>query len=92
VSFSPTPVAAVPPAIDVYAIDRNQREKLNDGLSGQWLESLAADALVRREMPVATITLVHPVTGQLELESQGKMPPPVERIVLVGEQRQQGAR
>jgi hypothetical protein len=87
VHFSPTAVAAVPPAIDVYAIDGSQRVKLNNGLSGQWLESLAADALVRREMPVATIALVHPVTGRVELESQGKTPPPIERVVLVGEQR-----
>jgi hypothetical protein len=87
IHFSPTAVAAVPPAIDVYGIDGNQRVKLNDGLSGQWLEALAAEALVRREMPVATITLVHPVMGQLELRSTGKPPPPIERIVLVGERR-----
>ena len=63
VHFQATPVARVPASIDVYGIDAAPRIRLNEGQSGQWLESLAADALVRRELPVATIRLAHPTTG-----------------------------
>jgi len=84
VQFQATPVARVPASIDVYEIDAAAHVRLNEGQSGQWLESLAADALVRREPPVAMIRLAHPTTGGLELECRGSADPPIERIVLIG--------
>jgi hypothetical protein len=84
VQFQATPMARVPASIDVYEIDAAAHVRLNEGQSGQWLESLAADALVRREPPVATIRLAHPTTGGLELECRGSADPPIERIVLIG--------
>jgi hypothetical protein len=84
IHFQPTPVAAVPASVDVYGIEMAQRVRLNDGLAGQWLKSLAADALVRRELPVATIRLARPASGDLELETSGTVDPPIERIVLIG--------
>jgi hypothetical protein len=84
VQFQSTAVARVPANIDIFGIDAASRVRLNEGQSGQWLESLAADALVRREAPVAAIRLVHPAQGDLELECRGSADPPIERIVLIG--------
>jgi hypothetical protein len=84
VQFQSTAVARVPASIDIFGTDAASRVRLNDGQSGQWLESLAADALVRREAPVAAIRLVHQAQGDLELECRGSADPPIERIVLIG--------
>jgi hypothetical protein len=85
IHFRQTAVALVPVAVDVYGIERAARVRLNEGRSGEWLESLAADALVRRESPVAIVRLVRPATGELELECRNSTDPPIERIVLIGE-------
>ena len=58
IHFRQTAVPLVPVAVDVYGVEGTARARLNEGLSGQWLESLAADALVRRESPVATVRLL----------------------------------
>jgi hypothetical protein len=84
IHFQPNPVAPVPPRVDVYASGEAERVRLNAGMSGQWLESLAADALVRRDNPVATITLVRPASASIELECRGSPDPPIARIVLIG--------
>ena len=85
IHFRQTAVPLVPVAVDVYGAEGTGRARLNEGLSGQWLESLAADALVRRESPVATVRLLRPATGELELEWINATDPPIERIVLIGE-------
>jgi hypothetical protein len=87
VHFQPTPVARVPSSLDIYGIDAAPRVRLNEGQSGQWLESLAADALVQRQAPVATIRLAQPARGDLELECRTSVDPPIERIVLIGSSR-----
>jgi hypothetical protein len=84
IHFKQTAVPLVPAAVDVYAVDGTARVRVNEGLSGQWLESLAADALVRRESPVATVRLLRPATGELELECRNSADPPIERVVLIG--------
>lgn len=88
IQFGQTAVPLVPTAIDVYGVDGVDgaaRVRLNEGLSGQWLQSLAADALVRRESPVATVRLVRPATGVIEMECTNSTDPPIERIVLIGD-------
>jgi hypothetical protein len=85
IHFQPTPGAPVPASVDVYAIDDTRRVRLNDGQSGEWLKSLAADALVRRQSPIATVTLVRPAAGELEIECRNSADPPIKRIVLIGD-------
>jgi hypothetical protein len=84
IHFGQTAVPLMPVAVEIYGIEGTARVRLNEGLSGQWLESLAADALVRRESPVATVRLVRPATGELEVECMNSSDPPIDRIVLVG--------
>jgi hypothetical protein len=83
IHFEPNPAASVPASVDVYGIEDTRRVRLNDGQSGEWLKSIAADALVRRESPVASVTLVRPVSGELEIECRGSANPPIDRIVLL---------
>jgi hypothetical protein len=85
VHLGQTAAPLVPPALDVYGFEGTARVRLNQGLSGQWLESLAADALVRRESPMATIRLLRPSTGDLEVEWRNASDPPIEKVVLLGE-------
>jgi len=84
IHFQATPVARVPASIDIYGIEATNRVRLNEGQSGQWLESLAADALVQRKAAIATIRLTQPASGDLELECRSSVDPPIERIVLIG--------
>ena len=51
-----TPAVLWPLAAGIVAVGGDgTAARLNDGDSGEWIESLAADALLRRESPVATI-------------------------------------
>ena len=85
IHFKQTAVPLVPVAVDISGVEGTARVRLNEGLSGQWLHSLAADALVRRESPVATVRLLRPATGNLEVECRNSIDPPIERIVLIGD-------
>ena len=73
-----------PDEIGVYAFDGTRGVRLNQDRSGEWIESLAADALVRRTSPVATVTL-NRTAGELQVEFRHSENPPIERIVLIGE-------
>jgi len=84
VHFPISVVDRIPPAIGVYMADRDRWRRINDDASGTWLESLAADALIRRSPPTATIRLTAPVTGRLQLDFGPAGPPAVDRIALLG--------
>ena len=57
VAFRPSLVEQIPESIDVYALEGPGRVRLNQDHSGEWIESLAADALLGRHSPLATIRL-----------------------------------
>ncbi len=84
VHFAPTVVRPIPEAIDVYAAGDPGRTRLNDGRSGEWLQSLAADAWLHRRAPVAAIRLRGVRSGDLDLQARGGGDLPVARIVLEG--------
>jgi hypothetical protein len=85
VRFAPSVIQRIPEEIAVYAVEGTQKVKLNRDHAGEWIESLAADALLRRESPVATIELSRPVRAELQVEFRNSAGPPTERIVLIGE-------
>jgi hypothetical protein len=84
VHFGPSAVDLIPDEIGVFATS-SRRTRLNEGRSGEWLASLAADALVHRALPMATIVLSRPESGELLLEFRTATTPPIDRIVLIGE-------
>jgi hypothetical protein len=84
IHFEPTPASLMPASVDIYEAAGARRTRLNEGQSGQWLRSLAADALLRREWPVATVMLTGPTQGPLELDFHNAANPSVARIVLAG--------
>jgi hypothetical protein len=84
--FAASVVDPIPPEVIVFATEGGVRVRVNDGESGRWLESLAADALLRRQSPVATIRLARPTTGELQLDLGPARMPPLDRIILVGVQ------
>jgi hypothetical protein len=71
--------------IGIYAFEGARRVRLNQEHSGEWIESLTADALLRREPPVATIRLNRPERTEFQVELRNSDKPPIERIVLIGE-------
>jgi len=83
VSFRQSVIDQTPDEIGVYAFDGTRGVRLNQDHSGEWIESLAADALVRRASPVATVTL-NRTAGDLQVEFRHSENPPIERIVLIG--------
>ena len=68
IAFRQSAVEQIPESIDVYAIEGAGRVRLNQDHSGEWIESLAAAALVRRESPVATIGLSGAEHRALQIE------------------------
>jgi hypothetical protein len=84
-SFRQSVVDRIPDSIGVYALEGTRRIRLNDGQSGEWIESLAANALVRRRLPVATIRLSEPESRPLEVDFRNSLKPPIERLGLCGE-------
>jgi hypothetical protein len=85
VRFRPSIVERIPDRIEIYTFEGTRRVNLNQDRSGEWIESLAADALLRREAPVAMIRLNRPVRGEFQVEFRNSAKPPTERIVLIGE-------
>lgn len=85
IAFGQSVVGRIPASIGVYAFDSGGRVRLNQGDSGEWIESLAADALLRRRSPVATIRLKGPEQRELQVEFDKSAAPPIERIALCGE-------
>jgi hypothetical protein len=85
VQFGPSIVQRIPDEIAVYAFDGARRVRLNQDHAGEWIESLAADALLRRESPVAMVKLSRPVRGTFQMAFRNSTKPPIERIVLIGE-------
>ena len=84
IHFEPTPASLMPASVDIYEAAGARRTRLNEGQSGLWLRSLAADALLHRKSPVATVTLTGPTAGPLELDFHNAANPSVARIVLAG--------
>ena len=92
ISFAQTAVPSVPATVDVFGFDGSGRIRVNQGFSGEWLHALAADALVHRKTPVATIKLQQSVTGDLEVECRDIVNPSISRVVLVGRRFTEGRR
>jgi hypothetical protein len=80
-TFGHSAVQRVPATVNVYAVDGT---RLNEEGSGIWIESLAADALLGRERPVATVRLREPYGMSLLLDFNMRNQPPLERVVLAG--------
>jgi hypothetical protein len=85
VHFGQSIIQRIPEEIGMYAFEGARRVRLNRDHAGEWIESLAADALLRRESPVATIELSRPVRTEFQVEFRNSARPPTERIVLIGE-------
>ena len=85
ISFGQPVIEQIPESIEVYALEGASRVRLNEDHSGEWLESLAADALVRHRSPVTTIKLSGPLRGEFQVEFRKSEKPPIERISLCGE-------
>jgi hypothetical protein len=85
VRFGQSIVQPMPDEIVIYASEGSERVRLNRAHAGEWIESLTADALLRRESPVAAIELKRPVRRELQIEFRNSDRPPIERIVLIGE-------
>lgn len=84
-ALSAVVVDQMPTSIDVWSTPGNgDRIRVNAGQSGQWLESLAADALLHRKAPVATIRLSGPQTHDLQLERRGDGKAPIASVTLIG--------
>ena len=84
VQFGQSIVQRIPDEIAVYAFDGARKVRLNQDHAGEWIESLAADALLRRESPVAMVKLSRPVRGTFQMAFRNSTKPPIERIVLIG--------
>lgn len=78
-----TVIDTIPSEIRVSSSDDAARVPLNTGDSGRWIESLAADALVRRQSPVVRVGLAPFPAGPLRVEWIGTPKAPIERIVMV---------
>ncbi len=85
VHFRLSAVDWVPASIGVFATRDGRRARVNLDGSGEWLESLAAEALVRRAPPVAAIRLNGPVSGRIDLACSRSARPPVDHLVLRGQ-------
>jgi hypothetical protein len=88
IHFEPSVVERVPAEVVVYAAGDAPRTRLNLGRSGLWIASLAADALLRRKAPIATVVLASAARGPLLLECRTSTAPPIGRIVLIGDHAQ----
>jgi hypothetical protein len=89
VQFGQSIVQRIPDEIAIYAFDGALRVRLNQDDAGEWIESLAADALLHRESPVAAIALQRPVRGEFQVQFRNSAKPPIERMVLIGEWREE---
>ena len=85
VAFRPSATEQMPDSIAVYSSDGGNRVRLNQNRSGDWVQSLAADALVRRRSPVATISLGPSTRQEFEVAFQKSYTPPLDGIALCGE-------
>jgi hypothetical protein len=85
ISFRPSAVEQMPDSIAVYSGAGGNRVRLNQDRSGDWVQSLAADALVRRRFPVATIGLNPSPQQEFEVAFQKSDTPPLAGIALCGE-------
>jgi hypothetical protein len=85
IQFEPS-IVEIPAAVAIYEYDGARGARLNQGNSGEWLHSLAAEALLRRASPVATVKVVltRSTAKQLLLEFVNAPRPPIEGIVFLG--------
>jgi hypothetical protein len=68
VAFRSSLVEQMPESIGVYAREGASRVRLNQDQSGDWIESLTADALLQRRPPLATIRVNDSARRELEIE------------------------
>lgn len=85
IHFAQSVLERVPEVVNVYAFNGVRGTRLNLGRSGEWIESLAADALVRREWPVATIRLLQVDSRELLVDFQKSPEPLIKRIFVLGD-------
>ncbi len=83
-AFHPSVVDRIPASMDIYDRAGAGRRRLNDKSSGEWIHSLAAEALVRRRVPVVTVVFNSAHTGNLEVEFEDTHRPPIGSIALCG--------
>jgi hypothetical protein len=84
IQFRPSVVEQMPSRISVFAFAGEPGHRLNNGQSGEWIHSIAADALLRRESPVAIIDLESPATRAFLVEFEGTTRAPIQRMALIG--------
>jgi hypothetical protein len=82
--FGPSLVHLIPAEIRLNAFDGTAGATINRGRAGEWMESLAADALLRRTSPVATIPVIATESRDFLVEFRPSQPPLIERIILLG--------
>ena len=83
--FGVSIVDDLPEAIDVFQVDSEGKTRVNREHSGDWIESLAAAALVERRQPVATVAVTPVNGGALLIRFRHAQRPPIRQIVLIGE-------
>jgi hypothetical protein len=83
VHFGQSAVGAIPGSINVF--DSSLSVKLNQGRAGEWIESLAADALLRRMSPIATIGLIATEAEEFLVELPESANSSIEQVVLLGD-------
>ena len=84
IAFQPSAVRVLPSRIDVFDSASPDGGRLNRGRSGDWIHSLAADALVRRRPVVATVMLNEPARREIRIRFVGSDNPPIAHILLHG--------
>ncbi len=86
IAFGPTLdyLNRVPDAIAVFADRAGDAAPLNQEPSGRWIESLTADALLRRTLPLVTIVLNAPQDGPLRLAFHDADRPVVRGVAVCG--------
>lgn len=85
VRFERSPFDRIPSSIQVEGFDGTGVSRLNRDHSGEWIESLAADALVHRASPIAVIKFSRPARQQLRVSFRNSRKPPIEKMELIGE-------
>jgi hypothetical protein len=86
IRFEPSAVEEIPAAVGIYEYAGARGDRVNQGHSGEWLHSLAADALRHRASPVATVKVeLTSSSAQALLLEFGNSPRPViDGIVFLG--------
>ena len=85
IHFRGSVVSTLPASIGVYGSDGTSEVRINQQRSGDWIESLAADSLVRRKPTVASIAIAGTPSTALRVELGKSGSALLDRVVLCGE-------